>query len=117
MAAIFRFLGVDDTFTPDTSQRHLELSVPRLAGVSHTLRKLGVWQFIKRITPAKLLMAAQSLASLTLEERPASMTWLAQSLSMRSAANVSQQIRRKPKAGKGMPKALKTWINLSRFVA
>jgi hypothetical protein len=62
MAAIFRFLGVDDTFTPDTSQRHLELSVPRLAGVSHTLRKLGVWQFIKRITPAKLLTAARRLA-------------------------------------------------------
>jgi hypothetical protein len=59
MANVFRFLGVDDTITPDTSQRYLELSVPRLAGVSHTLRSLGVWQAIKRITPAKLLPAAR----------------------------------------------------------
>ncbi len=62
MAAIFRFLGVDDTFSPDTRQRHLELSVPRLAGVSYTLRNLGVWQAIKRIMPAKLLPAARRLA-------------------------------------------------------
>jgi hypothetical protein len=62
MANVFRFLGVDDTFTPDTSQRYLELSVPRLAGVSHTLRNLGLWQAIKRVTPAKLLPAARGLA-------------------------------------------------------
>jgi len=62
MAKIFRFLGVDDAFTPDTSQRHLELSVPRLAGVSHALRKLGVWQAIKRMTPQKLLPSARRLA-------------------------------------------------------
>jgi hypothetical protein len=62
MANIFRFLGVEDTFTPDTSQRHLELSLPRLAGVSHALRELGVWQAIKRIMPAKLLPAARRLA-------------------------------------------------------
>jgi len=62
MANIFRFLGVDDTFAPDTSQRHLELSVPRLAGVSHALRNLGVLQAIKRITPAKLLPAVRRVA-------------------------------------------------------
>jgi hypothetical protein len=62
MANIFRFLCVDDTFTPDTSERHLELSVPRLAGVTHALRKLGVWQAIKRIVPAKLLPAARRVA-------------------------------------------------------
>jgi hypothetical protein len=62
MAKIFRFLGVDDTFKPDTSQRHLELSVPRLAGVSHTLRKLGVWQAVKRMTPSQLLPRAKRLA-------------------------------------------------------
>ena len=62
MANTFRFLEVDDTFTPDTSQRHLELSVPRLAGVSHALHKLGVWQAIKKVTPRKLLPAARQLA-------------------------------------------------------
>jgi hypothetical protein len=62
MASIFRFLDVDDTFTPDISQRHLELSVPRRAGLSHALRKLGVWQAIKKLTPQKLLPAARQLA-------------------------------------------------------
>ncbi len=62
MANIFRFLDVDDAFTPDTSQRHMEFSVPRYAAVSHALRKLGVWQAIGRITPLKLLPAARQLA-------------------------------------------------------
>ena len=62
MANIFRFLDVDDTFTPDTAQRHLELSVPRRAGLSHALRKLGVWQAIRKLTPHKLLPAARRLA-------------------------------------------------------
>ena len=62
MASIFRFLDVDDTFTPDTAQRHLELSVPRLVGVSHALRKLGIWQAIKKLTPHKLLPKARRLA-------------------------------------------------------
>jgi hypothetical protein len=61
VASVFRFLGVDDAFTPDTSQRYLELSVPRLAGVSHSLRKLGIWQAVKRLTPTLLLPAARRL--------------------------------------------------------
>lgn len=61
VASVFRFLGVDDTFTPNTSQRYLELSVPRLAGVSHALRKLGIWQGVKRLTPPQLLPAARRL--------------------------------------------------------
>lgn len=60
-ASVFRFLGVDDIFTPDASQRYLELSVPRLAGVSHALRKLGIWQAVKRLTPTQLLPAARRL--------------------------------------------------------
>jgi hypothetical protein len=59
MANIFAFLGVDHTFTPDMSQRHLELSVPRFAGVSYRLRKLGLWQAIKRNMPLPLLPAAR----------------------------------------------------------
>jgi hypothetical protein len=62
MATIFGFLGVDDTFAPDTSQRHLEMSVPRFAGVSHVLRRLGIWRAIKNITPLNLLPAARQMA-------------------------------------------------------
>ena len=36
---------------------------------------------------------------------------------MRSAANVSQQIRRRPEVDQKLPKELQTWINLSRVVA
>ena len=62
IASIFRFLDVDDSFRPDTSQRHLELSVPRFAGVTYALRKLGVWRAMKRLTPTKLLPAARQMA-------------------------------------------------------
>jgi REP element-mobilizing transposase RayT len=42
-----------------------------------------------------------------------SMSWLAEHLAMRSAANVSQQIRRNPQADKSLPKPLKAWAILS----
>jgi hypothetical protein len=42
-----------------------------------------------------------------------SMGWLAEHLAMRSAANVSQQIRRTPQADKNLPKPLKAWAILS----
>lgn len=61
MANVFRFLGVNDTFAPDTSQRHPEPPVPRLAGMSHAFRKLGIWQAIKKRTPRRLLPAARRL--------------------------------------------------------
>ena len=41
------------------------------------------------------------------------MGWLSEQLAMRSAANVSQQIRRTPKAEKELPEPLKKWIKLS----
>jgi putative transposase len=45
------------------------------------------------------------------------MSWIAEKLSMRSAANVSQQIRRHPEPNKKLPKDLQAWIILSRIVA
>jgi len=38
-----------------------------------------------------------------------SMDWIAEKLSMRSAANVSQQIRRQPQTTKNLPKELQKW--------
>jgi REP element-mobilizing transposase RayT len=46
-----------------------------------------------------------------------SMSWLAERLSMRSPANVSQQIRRNANIEKKLSKPLKAWIILSRNVA
>jgi hypothetical protein len=41
------------------------------------------------------------------------MGWLAERLSMRSAANVSQHIRRNRDLAKDLPKPLKTWAKMS----
>ena len=58
-----------------------------------------------------------AIARVIRQRTTASMGWLAERLSMRSAANVSQQIRRNPENPKSPPKPLKTWITLSRNVA
>jgi len=55
--------------------------VPRLAGVSHTLRKLGVLPEIERITFMKPLPAVRRLASmprskLAMEGENASVWWI-----------------------------------------
>ena len=54
-----------------------------------------------------------AIARVIRQRTTASMSWLAEELSMRSATNVSQQLRRKPEAGNSLPKPLKAWINLS----
>jgi len=46
-----------------------------------------------------------------------SMSWIAERLSMRSAANASQQIRRRSATANNLPAPLKAWINLSSDVA
>jgi len=58
-----------------------------------------------------------AIARVIRQRTTVSMSWLAERLAMRSAANVSQQLRRKPEAKDELPKPLKTWINLSRNVA
>ena len=58
-----------------------------------------------------------AIASLIWERTTVSMKWLAENLSMRSAANASQQIRRHRKEPRKLPKALNQWIIQSRNVA
>ncbi len=58
-----------------------------------------------------------AIARVIRQSTTVSMSWLAEHLAMRSAANASQQILRKSKAKESLPKPLKTWINLSRNVA
>jgi hypothetical protein len=50
---IYRFLGVDSDFSPDTSRRHLESHVPRTAALRR-LKGLGLWQAAAEITPLRL---------------------------------------------------------------
>ncbi len=60
--SIFRFLGVDAAFAPDTSRRHLEARVARRPGLTQALQRLGVWKAAKRLTPDRLLPMARRMA-------------------------------------------------------
>jgi hypothetical protein len=59
---LFRFLGVDSTFAPDLSKKHLQPRIPRNLAASDALKKSGLWQFAKRITPPSMLTRMRSLA-------------------------------------------------------
>lgn len=50
---VFRFLGVDPEFKPDTAHRHLEAQVPRLAAAGW-LKRSGLWQAAASVTPSGL---------------------------------------------------------------
>lgn len=50
---IFRFLGVEPDFVPNTSRQHLEAQVPRVAGIGW-LKRSGIWRLTSRATPASL---------------------------------------------------------------
>jgi Sulfotransferase family len=51
---IFRFLGVDESFAPDLSARHMESRVPRWFGLNRVLRQSGIWASAKRLIPPDL---------------------------------------------------------------
>jgi hypothetical protein len=51
---VLEFLGVDSTFAPDTSKRHNQPHIARMVKPAQALRRLGVWQMLRRATPAPL---------------------------------------------------------------
>jgi hypothetical protein len=57
-----------------------------------------------------------AIARVIRENTTVNMQWLADKLSMKSAANASRQLRRQERNEK-LPKSLRQWIILSRFVA
>lgn len=48
---VFGFLGVDDRFTPDLSERHMQATVPRSYRVRRWLKRSGAWQAARAILP------------------------------------------------------------------
>ena len=96
------------------SRAHGEQEARRLleAGIEAAGLAPGDLAKLKGSDPRKIAIA-QVIRSRT----TVSMSWIAGHLSMRSAANASQQLRRNPAAAKSLPKTLRTWINLSRNVA
>jgi putative transposase len=58
-----------------------------------------------------------AIARVIRRQTTVNLPWLAQHLSMRSATNVCQQLRRTQKTARSLPKPLKTWLNPSRILA
>jgi REP element-mobilizing transposase RayT len=58
-----------------------------------------------------------AIARIIRQQTTVSLGWLAEHLSMCSATNVSQQIRRKPEKNEKLPEPLKAWDTLSRIIA
>jgi hypothetical protein len=54
---VFRFLEVDDSFSPDMTTRHNEPRVPRLAATGKPLRWARMTEFSRRILPAPIRIA------------------------------------------------------------
>jgi hypothetical protein len=52
MREVLEFLEVDSAFAPDTSKHYNQPQIARILAVNQALRRLGVWQMCKRITPA-----------------------------------------------------------------
>lgn len=61
-ADIFRFLTVDSQFSPDTSEKHLQTSMPRFRWISFMLKKHRVWSHLKDAIPDNLTPVARKLA-------------------------------------------------------
>jgi hypothetical protein len=51
---VLKFLNLDPSFVPDTSERHLEKKVPRSIAPAFFLKKYGLWQQAQRWIPGAL---------------------------------------------------------------
>jgi hypothetical protein len=74
LAGIFRFVNVDASFAPDTSQKQLEPRVPRSIPIAHFLKRYGIWQRMKGPTPLAFRSHLRRIAfrkreSLVMDER------------------------------------------------
>jgi hypothetical protein len=51
---VLAFLGVNTEFTPDRSRRHQQMEVPKMAGATQILRRLGVWRGLRNCAPSSV---------------------------------------------------------------
>jgi hypothetical protein len=54
LGEVMEFLGVDSSFTPDTTRRYNEPHVSKFAKTKRMLRRFGVWQTVASATPNRL---------------------------------------------------------------
>ena len=62
LADLFGFLKVDPSFQPNFSQRFLEPSVPQFVAAAYLLKRLGVWQGVRRWSPPPIRRVLKSAA-------------------------------------------------------
>jgi hypothetical protein len=51
---VMEFLKIDPSFVPDVSKRHNEVLVPKLLGITQTMRRKGLWRKLRDRIPAPL---------------------------------------------------------------
>jgi len=62
VAAIYKFLGVDDAFRPDMSEHHMQAAVPQLYALNRGLKRSGVWALARSMSPPGLRRRLRRLA-------------------------------------------------------
>jgi Sulfotransferase family len=62
LSEVLGFLGVDAGFVADTSTKHLQPQIPRGRGISQALRRNGMWDKVKTLTPDPLKPFVRSIA-------------------------------------------------------
>src|SRR5262249_46479924 len=61
LVGLFAFLGVDTTFTPDTSLKSLAQRAPRSPAVNYLLKKSNIWPSMKGFVPPAVRSQLRSL--------------------------------------------------------
>lgn len=51
VADVFRFLDVDEGFIADIEHRHMEPRIPRFGAITSFLKRHGVWERLRAVTP------------------------------------------------------------------
>jgi hypothetical protein len=78
LCEVMEFLGVDSSFTPDTTRRYNQPHVARFGKSKRFLRRLGVWQAVASATPSHLRQAIRKAA----HKPPGAITMSAQDRAM-----------------------------------
>jgi hypothetical protein len=76
---LFGFLGVDQSFVADVSQRHHQPRIMKLTGTTYFLKKWRIWPYLRNLVPGSLGPPLRSLmlrSRISLEMEPADRAFL-----------------------------------------
>jgi hypothetical protein len=61
LSDLFRFLGVDASFRPDTSKKSLARRTPRFPALNHILKRLDIVHDLSRVVPERVRLPVRNL--------------------------------------------------------